>query len=257
MRTTQETENPLRRGKRAASRIVRSIFLTSTAYACAVFAGADPFYLRYDPEETFPEQEGWRRNVYGPSSLIQRSIDDGVFRLDTRASASIADSYYVNDPVLTPLAGESLRITWRMRTVETGTSWYRTDVALQIKNAEPDDYVQFFFAPDYITEIDAGEPWAPEHYYQLIPYEYHDYVFISTDMNTYDLYVDGQAVFHGLFTPSSWFPGPSVVWGDTYIGLMSLSEWDYIEVSVLPEPNGLIMITLFGLTVAYLIRKER
>ena len=219
--------------------------LTVVALLVAV-AGADPFYLRYDPNETFPEQEGWSRSVHGPSSLIQRSIENGVFRLDTRASAEISDFYYIVDPAMNPMDGEMLRVAWRMRTLETESSWYDTDVSLQIRNAVPDEYVQFFFASDCIMEVGNGEPWSPQHLYEIIPGEFHDYVFISSDMDTYDLYVDGAAVFQGAFLPGSWFPGPAVTWGDSIRGLTSLSEWDYVEISILPEPSNLLIFTLIA-----------
>jgi hypothetical protein len=227
--------------------------LIALAVVCSLVsaAGADPFYLRYDPDETFPEQEGWSRNMYGPSSMIQRTIEDGVFRLDTRASASISDIYYVNDTALVPSEGETLRVEWRMRTVESDLSWYRSDVMLAIRNTTINQHAQLFIAPGFVSEEGTGTASDPEHLYQIAPSVYHDYIFTTADMGTYELYVDGVLAFNGTFTPYSWFPGPAVVWGDTFIGLASLSEWDFVEVAVVPEPTALTMIVVLGLTMVF------
>jgi len=212
-------------------------------------APASQFYLRYDADETFPEQDGWSRRTTGPAGEIKRGIEDGVFWLDTRASALISDSYLVFDPALEVAPGESLHVTWRMRTLETDTFGYISDVVVGVTNAAR-EYVTFFLAPEFVSEQGEAPPGEPEHYYPIQGGVFHWYQFATSDMQAYELYVDGQLAIEGSFSGNSWTPGPYVRFGDGIVGRTSLSEWDFVEVAVIPEPSGLGL--LVGLAVACL-----
>jgi len=223
----------------------RAIVCLALLTSGASLARADSFYLRYNADETFPEQEGWVRYTQGPWWLSERGLRDGIFRLDTRASASIADHYMVTDPALEPAMGQFLRLTWCMRTLESDLLGDMSDVDLGITNAARQN-VQFFVAPEFVVETGDGPPWDPEHWYPLKPGAFHTYLFVTSDMQTYELYVDGAFAFGGEFRGTSFRPGPNVGFGDVIVGLSSLSEWDFVEVAVVPEPSAALSAALPG-----------
>ena len=196
-------------------------------------ASAEEFYLRYDGND-FPENEGWERRFSDPGGQIKREIDNGVFRLDTRASTSIYDGYVIQSEALDLLTGEELRMSWRMETIETQTPYWLSDVVVGLTNAEA-AYVQLLIAPGFVREGDlpGGDP---AHLYLFDVGVPHTFSFVTTDMQEYDLFVDDEFAFHGLFDSSALI-GPLHAWfGDGAVGLSSLSQWDWIEIAVVPEP---------------------
>jgi len=223
---------------------VRFAFLFSALLGgIAGTAAADPFYLRYDADETFPEQEGWTRVTYGPAELIQRGVDDGIFWLDTRASELISDTYRVADPTIEPGIDEVLSVTWRMRTLETDTTHYTSDVTLNVGNDW--GFAKFYLAPGYVSAHGAGVG-PPEHVYLLEVGLMHTYHFVTADLTSYQLYVDGQLAFEDVFTWNYPGSGPHVSFGDSALGDTSLSEWDYVEVAVVPEPGTVWFLAIYG-----------
>jgi hypothetical protein len=197
-------------------------------------AHADVFFLCYDAQnETFPEQQGWSRYWGDPEDELIRSVDNGVFRLDTRGSYSIFDLYQVISTAFILDSGEELQVTWRMETVETDEWSHLSDVALAIVN-QSHAYAQFFIAPGYVSEDEllGGEP---EHLYEIQAGVPHTYLLRTTDMWAYDLYVDGAFAFQGGLHDYAWREVPRVSFGDTFTGRTSLSEWEYVEVEVVPE----------------------
>jgi hypothetical protein len=203
-----------------------------------------PFYLRYDPDETFPEQEGWGRYWDDPENQLIRSVENGIFELDTRGSYSIFDLYEVVSNAFNLDVGEELRITWHMQTLETDEWSHRSDVCVAIVN-ESHAYVQLFIARGYVSEdeLPGGEP---EHLYWLGPGIPHTYEFTTGDMETYALYVDGIFAFSGVFHDYAWREVPRVAFGDTIIGRTSLSEWEYVDVEVVPEAgSGVLTLVLW------------
>jgi hypothetical protein len=72
-----------------------------------------------------------------------------------------------------------------------------------------------------------------------IPFEgaaYHEYTFISFDLQTYSLYTDAQLSHVGIFDTQS--PDWGVTWGDGAIGASSLSEWRYVRYGIVTLPLG-------------------
>jgi hypothetical protein len=187
-----------------------------------------------------------------------RELDSGSLRLDTRASISLADWYNFQaaPPVLLP--GESLNVHWCMRTLFTQTDYLRSDVLVYVQTGDS-GYVEFYLGPDYVSE-DGGHGGYPEHFYPHYGYPTYDppeFLFTTTDMQEYDLFVNGTLAFHGTFhnpTPSEIF---SVGFGDVIIGKSSLSEWDYVDVQVVPEADGLVSMVLAGFTVALMADRRR
>lgn len=211
--------------------------LLLVALASVSAASADPFYLRYDADETFPEQEGWTRYWSDPDGTLIRTVEHGIFRLDTRASTAIFDLYELVSQAFILDPGEELHVTWRMQTLETQVDWYWSDVLLGVVNADH-AFARLFLGPDFVS-ADERPPLGPERLYEFQGGIPHTFAFVSTDMLEYDLYVDGVHAFRGLFEGYAWRECPRIAFGDAVTGRSSLSEWDYLEVAVIPEPSGL------------------
>ena len=206
-------------------------------------ASAEEFYLRYDGND-FPENEGWERWFSDPGGQIKREIDNGVFRLDTRASTAIYDAYVMQSEALDLLPGEELRMSWRMETIETQTPYWLSDVLVGLTNADA-AYAEFSIAPGFIREGDlpGGDP---AHLYLFDAGVPHTFSFVTADMQEYDLFVDDEFAFHGGFHDNA-AVGPLHAWfGDGAIGLSSLSEWDWVEIAVVPEPHAGLLLVVGG-----------
>lgn len=205
-------------------------------------AVAEPFFLRYEAD-VLPEADGWSRQSGGPSAELIREIDDGVFRLDSRASGAIFDFYRLRVDALDLLPGESLRLKWRMRTLETTGSPGRSDVALAVTNGQT-AYALLFLAPDLVSEDEVlGGPL--EHEFELTPGAWHTFELRSADLHLYTLQVNGAAAFEGAFHDSALLGPLEIAFGDVVSGRASLSEWDYVEIAVVPEPGpalGLVLL---------------
>ncbi|MBU0638068.1 MAG: hypothetical protein KKB50_04325 [Planctomycetes bacterium] len=222
---------------------MRYVLFVTLVLAAAATAAADPFYLRYDPDEgRFPEQEGWGRYWDDPEDKLIRSVDNGVFRLDTRGSVAISDLYEAVSDAFILEPEEELHVRWRMETVETGTFMETADVVVGIVNKDS-EAVEFFLAPDFVS-VDVVPPPGAEHFYTIEPGVVHSYEFVTPDMWEYDLYVDDQFAFHGAFDGYAWRECPRIGFGDAIRGLSSLSEWEYVEIAVVPEPGTWVLALL-------------
>lgn len=195
---------------------------------------ADPFFVRYGAD-VFPEQAGWTRQFADPAGNLVREFGGGVFRLDTRASVSIFDIYRRLTPALALQAGEALRLTWRMQTLETDLLGDTGDVFLAVTNAAG-RYVYLSLGPEWVR-ADSVPGGGAEHSFDLTPGVPHTYVLSSADMQTFSLLVDGVAAFSGSFGTLAIEP-TTVAFGDAVQGLTSLSEWDFVEIAVTPEPHS-------------------
>ncbi|MBU0641170.1 MAG: hypothetical protein KKB50_20110 [Planctomycetes bacterium] len=97
---------------------MRSMLIVTLVLAAGATAAADPFYLRYDPNEgRFPEQEGWTRHWDDPEQKLIRSVDGGVFQIDSRGSAAVFDFYSVHSTAFDLANDEVLQVIWQMQTV--------------------------------------------------------------------------------------------------------------------------------------------
>ena len=219
---------------------------------CVVGAGrAAPFHLRYDADGTFPEEEGWHREFSDPTGELQRSALDGTFHLNTLASPGIYDFYMLSDPRLQPGPDEWLEVNWRMLTRSADAPNTISDVEVAIINGDQ-EYAQFFLGPDFVSG--PGFPGIDPHYvYPLDAEVWHEYSFVSADLQSFELYVDGELAIASSFVGISWTPGPTVAFGDTGIGLVSDSLWDFVEVQVVPEPSTVSLLAV----LVWLIRGKK
>jgi hypothetical protein len=239
-----------RKEKCMAGRSVTGVIVFLSAallLAGAVSARADPFYLRYDADEVYPEDAGWTRYWQDPSGAEKRSLEDGWLTLDTRDSYSIFDSYYVRSSAFELRPGEQLQVSWRMQMLETDfVGGWKTDVTVFVSNGDS-QYVQLCLAPDYVAEEGYGME-EPDNYFAFEPGVAHDFLFASSDMEHFELHVDGEFAFSGVFLWDALIGANVVAFGDAWIGLRSLSQWDYVEVAVVPEPPTLVVSCVLGTT---------
>jgi hypothetical protein len=203
---------------------------------------AEPFYLRYDAS-AFPEAVGWDRLLNDPEQALDRSLADGNLALDTRGSLLISDLYSVSDSSIAPGSGETLDLRWRVQTLYSSDSYGSSEVAVTILNPAR-AYVSLRIGPDFVAEDrfrfgyqDLIAPISID-----APHSYH---VQTADFATYSLFVDGALAFEGDFHWQAIPTGPSIYFGDTLIGgTVSVASWDFLEVSVSPEPRSLLMLFL-------------
>lgn len=231
------------------------IRMTTIAFCASLFLApvlADPFVLRYDASEVYPEDAGWARRTDDPAGLEQRILDNGILTLDGTASPQIADVYEVHDPALTLRPGERLVLTWRMRTlVNTFDADNHSDVAVYIATPFYTG-VELYLGTDRIAyNGDVANPDA-ETVSFFSEFEYHTFGLRSEDYQNFSLTVDGIPAFSGIFSEGG-VVVPRVAFGDSTFGFSSLSEWDFVEVAVVPESSSAVM----GLAVCGLLIRRR
>jgi len=217
------------------NKLLMFLLTLSCAALLAGAARADPYWISYEGND-FPENEGWTR-VYGDENGhgqggAERWIEDGNLVIDGRRDIAIYDSYTMSRSV-NPGPGETFIMHWRLKVEEV--SAYQ-DPSLVVFS---DDSwaVAFNYAESYLrSSFDEGV---------IIPFEsglYHEYEFRSTDMRTYELFIDDSLAHQGVF--SDVISSSEVSWGDGWQGSASLARWDYFEFGVVPEPCNIVGIGL-------------
>ncbi len=202
-------------------------------------ARAEPFYLRYDAD-VFPEEAGWERHSTDPGGVVVRTVKDGVLTIDSTASYYATDWYRRETPALTLDAGELFQLEWRMRTLMTDTWHSQCDTNVAISNAKR-AYVQVYVARDFVAAYDDVGT-EPAHVYAIEGGEWNTFALESVNMQEYSLYVNGAFAFSGVFN-GSLIAGPNLLsFGESVIGMRSLSEWDYVAVTVVPEPEMVMAV---------------
>ena len=218
------------------SRSQISLALISTLCAFTASATAEPYWIAYEGND-FPENEGWER-TYGdgnwpPQDEPDRWLEDGALVIDTMRNPSLWE-YYSIHRAIDPGPGELFVAEWRVRVDELG-GWASYDPAVLIARDDPPGHALFAFDMDqfYAEEEDT---WIP-----ITPGQYHEYRFESTDMDSYEVCLDGVHVHSG------WFDGDTflysyVAFGPSVQGGSSRSNWDFVRFGVIPEPSGVILL---------------
>jgi hypothetical protein len=195
----------------------------------AVAARASPFWVTW--EEGWPEEQGWMRGSTGPPA--ERWLDGGLLFIDTRAEFGIRDQYYQNPASLMPGPQEMFTVEWGVRVYESTPSY---DPGVLVV---ADDHYSVNFCMDTQSVHSEFEPgrWA-----SFAPNEFHEFVLNSTDMRTYDLYIDGALALQGSFF-ESFLAGPDVDWGN-FAGCKTLTAWDHVAYGIIPEPSALLCVLI-------------
>lgn len=195
----------------------------------SVLAQAEQYWIAYEGND-FPENEGWVRYASDPPA--ERWLEDGSFFIDSRADVDITDSYAIPfaDGNLNPEPGEVFVMSWALL-VEESHLW---DPGVSVRS---DDQWAVIFLFDEGSLLSVYEP---EVYVEFEPGVFHEFELRSTDMRSYELYIDGEAAIEGAFFESL-FSGAHVGFGDLARGGASLAAWDYFRFGVIPEPAAWLM----------------
>jgi len=199
-------------------------------------AGAAPYWHTYEGND-LPENEGWTRYWGNQDGEYQgdgaiRTLDDGVLTMDSLYDPWVWDWAYIERPgQMDPDPGETLVMEWRLLVEEV---LGRVDPGVSLASDER-WLAGFAYNEDYIWSIYEEDVTIP-----ITSGVFHDYHFTSSDMRTYELYIDGTLAREGVFSPLA--SQSEVIWGDLGKPLASRAQWDYFRVGVVPEPTSLVMV---------------
>lgn len=213
--------------------------VTVAAALLGVAAGAawaEPYWIAYEAND-FPEEAGWHRhcgNEYGPYvGGAERSLAAGVFTLNSLRHSQIFDYYDIHRQ-LGPAPGELFVAEWRVLVDPASDP---QDAGFLIARDSPPGHVSFENGPQGLR-IKPGNVVIP-----LAPGRFHSFAVYSTDMETFDLLIDGEPVYSGSFNSNSLLQS-YVAFGDGVQGARSLTHWDYVRFGVVPEPGAaMLMLT--------------
>jgi hypothetical protein len=201
-------------------------------------AGAAPYWVAWEGND-FPENEGWERGHFGDNGpTAERSLTDGIMTLDGRASIDIVDGY-VRQRQINPGPGEVFLVQWRLR----------VDDVLAHPLAPYDPAVIVYSDDGWEVILEAGEAVGhsllEQFSFPMEPGVFHHWELRSSDMRSYDLFIDGALVYAGQFVPA--VRRSQVEWGDLTAGAASSSRWDYFRFGVVPEPATWMLVGLGAL----------
>lgn len=211
------------------------------SYAGGSTAFGDPYWIAYEGDD-FPENVGWDRHwgVHAPpgdpNSTPDRSIEDGVFVLDTTSDIWLNDYYQIHRSI-DPEPGELFVAEWQVAVDDQLVYW---DAGLVIARDDPPGHVSFKFGVDSLListedlEIELGA-------------DFHSFVFMSADMEEFDLFVDGVLLHQGVFESESLLQS-YVGFGNPTHGASSLTRWDYLRFGAIPEPHS-FLLAIIGLPI--------
>ena len=214
----------------------RTLTIACFAIAIAPAVPAAPYWVGWEGND-YPENEGWERITHdaGPA---ERTLAGGVMTMDGLADSQI-DDYFRMDRPLDPGAREEFVMQWRLRVYEV--------------NGLKDPGIGLFSDDDWELLLVFGVDFIRSfHEDTVIPFEpdiFHTFEVRSSDMQSYELQIDGLIVYAGGFWEPS-FRQARIEWGDYTRGASSLVDWDYFRFGVVPEPaSAALIISLFGACV--------
>jgi hypothetical protein len=210
---------------------VKKLMIVLLVAGCVSVVGAEPFWIAWEGND-YPENQGWERYIRAGGA--ERSLENGTLILDSMADWHIVDEYFINRP-LVPEPAEWFRSEWRLRVDElVGYA----DPAVLIRSGE-NGAVILEYRSDAIHSLFEGV-WI-----DFEPGLFHEFVFTSADMLTYQLYIDGLLAHTGSFVGP--YPYSGVCWGDATEGGRSIASWDYVRFGIVPEPGAGLLLGFAGL----------
>jgi len=221
-----------------ATRLLFVLIAALAVLASAGPAGADEYWLTYEGND-LPENEGWQRNWGNDEGAHEgdgaiRTVEDGVLTMDSLYDLRVYDyaCRYLYGEV-DPDPGELFIAECRVEIDQAIGDMYDSTFGIC-----SDDGMQLAFGlfPDYIESI-----WEDDVELPITPSTFHEYRVLSWDMQTYELYIDGDLAHEGTFWQGSL--ESKLAWGDGVRGAASLARWDYVYFGVVPEPSSLMLLT--------------
>ncbi len=217
----------------------RLLFVLAAALGTlAAPAGADEYCITYEGND-LPENEGWERHWGNDDGSHEgdgaiRTLADGILTMDSLYDLRVYDyaCHYLYGE-LDPDPGELFVAEWRGLVDEVLGDHY--DAAIGMCSDEAWQ-LSFGLFSDHIESI-----WEEEVYIPITPGVFHEYRVLSWDMQTYELYIDGDLAREGTFWQG--YLESKFGWGDFVSGAANRSGWDYVRFGVVPEPCSLLMVT--------------
>jgi len=222
--------------------MTRILFHLMVSALLGSVASADQYWIAYEGND-FPENEGWTRLWNGP--FAERWIEDGALVIDARESASTCEWYNWYPDTVAPDPGELFVLQWRSKIEDFTGGWLGTTVSVF-----SDDCWAVGFHMNNDTIRSAFEPGVSA---EFEPDEFHQFQLLSTDMRSYELYIDDMLAIQGSFWESLW--SNRFGWGETTTGSSSLSRWDYVRCGVVPEPRT--TVTMLALSAAFVVGRSK
>jgi hypothetical protein len=147
------------------------------------------------------------------------------------------------DHPVDPQPGETFSLRWRLKVDEV--SGYQ-DPAISVTSdaAGPNEFYRASFGFG-VDEVHVGFGHAVS--IPIVAGVFHEYELRSSDMRSYEFYIDGAFAMAGAFAEV--FGPPRVTWGQGADGARSLAEWDYVRFGVSPEPSA-FALTLVAVAFA-------
>ena len=212
--------------------------LTAALGMLVTTAGADEYWYTYEGND-LPENEGWER-MWGDEHPHEgdgaiRTLADGIITYDSRFDVHVYDYAFVERPGGTdPGPDELFVVEWRALVEEEvggptwdSSAWVTSDDGWQVTiGLRPHEVFSQYESVSIPIE----------------PGVFHDYRLTSSDMRTYELFIDGDLVRVGNFWEG--LSAPTLMWGPGTDGVSSLSHWDYVRVGVVAEPASSFLFLL-------------
>ncbi len=210
--------------------------------AVCPWAFSTPYWIEWTGDDgSWPEEQGWERvwgnwqgQYQGPGAY--RTLEDGILTYDSLYDEGVYDFYQMFRPgEVDPGPGQVFVMSWRL-IVEQLAGYADPVVGVSSDDAW---VLGFQFGLDRMYSVFEN--------YLLIPFApgvFHNFEVHSTDMRSYDLYIDGDLARHGAFQPNI---GPSEMWwGEGIQGAASLHQWDRFAIGVTPDPHGILLLVFLG-----------
>ena len=213
------------------------MFSVAALLAMSSSALGEPYWITYEGND-LPENEGWNRSwgnddgqYHGDGAY--RTVENGILTMDSLYDLRVYDyAYLVLPGQVDPEPGEAFVAEWRLKVDDTIGDDYDASVAIISDDAWS---LAFGCFPDRLESLYEDNVSIP-----ITPGAFHEYRVLSSDMQTYQLYVDEELAHHGAFLHSV---GASyVAWGDGVRGAANRSHWDSFHFGVIPEPSSLLML---------------
>ena len=199
----------------------------------SVTALGEPYWIAWEGDD-FPENQGWERR-YGNwdgewQGQANRTLENGILTIDSMHDDGVYDFYRIIRPgEIDPGQGETFVAEWRMKVEDLAGAWrYDPQVAIA---SDSGWNVGLNFNVDTV-QASYSLPYSAT----FAPDEYHTFRFETTDMRTYNLYIDGAFGMSGEF--KLLVSQSRVGWGDGWQGAASRTQWDYLRFGVVPEPSS-------------------
>ena len=217
-----------------------SFALVAIGIGGASVARANPYWVDWEGDD-YPENQGWSHswgNLHGSGgSGAIRTLSNGILTIDSRFDPGVYDFVQWHRPgAINPGPGEMFVVEWRLKVDEVDGSLDDPGMTVAGDGAER---LAFTYTHNALISGFESGVRVP-----IVPDQFHTYRLSSSDMQTYELAIDGQVVRLGTL-----WQGVStsyVGWGDEASGFLggSLHEWDYFRFGVVPEPSSLVCAAL-------------